>query len=61
MQRLKNGKRRQVPHRKRAKFGGSALIGTVHQLVSLNHGPEENGSTPVGLDDQPGTSLECMG
>ena len=29
MQRLKNGKRRQVPHRKRAKFGGSALIVSV--------------------------------
>ncbi len=25
MQRLKNGKRRQVSHRKRASFGGSAL------------------------------------
>jgi len=35
MQRLKNGKRRQVPHRKRAKFGGSALIVTVHQLDGL--------------------------
>jgi REP element-mobilizing transposase RayT len=35
MQRLKNGKRRQVPHRKRASFGGSALIVSVHQLDGL--------------------------
>ena len=35
MQLLKNGKRRQVPHRKRARFGGSALIVTVHQLDGL--------------------------
>ncbi len=35
MQRLKNGKRRQVPHRKRASFGGSALVVTVHQLDGL--------------------------
>jgi hypothetical protein len=33
MQRLKNGKRRQVPHRKRASFGGSALVVTVHQRL----------------------------
>jgi REP element-mobilizing transposase RayT len=35
MQLLKNGKRKQVPHRKRASFGGSALIVTVHQLDGL--------------------------
>jgi len=35
MQRLKNGKRKQVPHRKRASFGGSALIVSVHQLDGL--------------------------
>jgi hypothetical protein len=35
MQRLENGKRRQVPHRKRASFGGSALIVNVHQLDGL--------------------------
>jgi hypothetical protein len=35
IQRLKNGKRSQVPHRKRASFGGSALIVSVHQLDGL--------------------------
>ena len=35
MQRLKNGKRRQVPHRKRASFSGRALIVSVHQLDGL--------------------------
>jgi len=35
MQLLKNGKRRQVPHRKRASFGGSALVVTVHLLDGM--------------------------
>ena len=35
MQRLKNGKRRQVPHRKRASFTARALIVSVHQLDGL--------------------------
>jgi hypothetical protein len=35
MQPLKNGKRRQVPRRERASFGGSALIVSVHQARAL--------------------------
>jgi hypothetical protein len=53
---LKNGKRRQVPHRKRASFGGSALPPRIAIMVEL-----VCATMPVGLDDRPGTSLECVG
>ena len=35
MQKLKNGKRRQVPHRKREEFGGCACIVTSHLVDGL--------------------------
>ena len=35
MQLLKNGKRKQVPHRRREAFGGGTLIVTVHLLDGL--------------------------
>ena len=35
MQMLQNRKRKQVPHRKRKKFGGSALVITTHLVDGL--------------------------